>query len=248
MPITATRTTTFKPLTGDQDGDGFVDFGDVLRHTLVISSTGTDATSVEVNDPLNGSTIFDQPGLPDVNVSPLAFNDTFTAVGNTLLEVGNATSQTGPQSTVVGNILSNDVDFFGDTFTISAFDATSANGGTVNVITTGPDAGSFTYISDDGFTGTDSFTYTIRDDGLGLRRRRRHHRARRRGVRRAPARRPRRGCVQHRGGRDSGRRPGSSTTLPPARCCSTPTATARGRRCNSRHWTPVSSSPPATSR
>ncbi len=162
MPITATRTTTFRPgPTGDQDGDGFVDIGDILRHTLVINNTATDATNVVVNDPLNGSTL-----TGNVNVSPLAFNDSFTAVGNTLLEVGNATMQTGPQSSVAGNILTNDVEFLGDTFTISAFDATSANGGTVNVITTGVDAGSFTYISNDGFTGTDTFTYTIRDDGL----------------------------------------------------------------------------------
>ena len=34
------------------------------------------------------------------------------------------------------------------------------------MVTSGPDAGSFTYISNDGFTGTDTFTYTIRDDGL----------------------------------------------------------------------------------
>ena len=162
MPITATRTTTFRPGVGsDQDGDGFVDIGDILRHTLVINNTATDATNVVVNDPLNGSTL-----TGTVNVSPLAFNDSFTAVGNTLLEVGNATMQTGPQSSVAGNILTNDVEFLGDTYTISAFDAVSANGGTVNVITTGPDAGSFTYISNDGFTGTDTFTYTIRDDGL----------------------------------------------------------------------------------
>ena len=36
-------------------------------------------------------TIVNQTG-GDVNVSPLAFNDAYNAVGNTLLEVGNATS------------------------------------------------------------------------------------------------------------------------------------------------------------
>ena len=41
MPITATRTTTFRPGAGsDQDNDGFVDIGDILRHTLVINNTG----------------------------------------------------------------------------------------------------------------------------------------------------------------------------------------------------------------
>ena len=173
MPITATRTTVLRPIAGsDQDSDGLVDFGDVLRHTLVISNTGTDATSVVVNDPLNGSTL-----TGSVNVSPLAFNDSYTAVGNTLLEVGNATAQTGPQSSVAGSVLSNDVEFLSDTYIISALQATavagatvtatSANGGTVTMVTTGVDAGSFTYISAAGFAGaTDTFTYTIRDDGL----------------------------------------------------------------------------------
>ncbi len=143
MPINAQRPTTFRPGAGsDQDNDGFVDIGDVLRHTLVINNTVTDAINVVVNDPLNGSTL-----TGTVNVSPLAFGDSFTAVGNTLLEVGNATVQTGPQSNVAGNILSNDVDFLGDNFTISAFDATSVSGGTVSVVTTGVDAGSFTYVS-----------------------------------------------------------------------------------------------------
>src|SRR5688572_11833709 len=112
MPVTAIRTTNFRPLGGDQDGDGYVDHGDVLRHTLVLSNTGTDATGVVVNDPLNGSTL-----TGSVNVSPLAFNDSYTAVGNTLLEVGYATAQTGPQASVGGSVLSNDAEFLGDSFT-----------------------------------------------------------------------------------------------------------------------------------
>jgi Ca2+-binding RTX toxin-like protein len=133
--------------------------GDILLHTITISNTGdASATGLTFEDTLDGSTL--------LNVSPVAFNDSYTAVGNTLLEVGNATVQTGPQSSYVGgSVLGNDVEFLSDTYTISAFTPTSANGGTVSMVTTGVDAGSFTYVSAPGFTGTDSFTYTIKDDG-----------------------------------------------------------------------------------
>src|SRR6478735_9681752 len=115
MPITATRTTVLRPIAGsDQDGDGFIDAGDILRHTLVISNTGTSATGVVVNDPLNGSTL-----LGTVNVSPLALDDSFTAVGNTLLVVGGTNLSGGPASVVAGNLFSNDVEFFGDTFSLT---------------------------------------------------------------------------------------------------------------------------------
>src|SRR5688500_4855237 len=109
MPVTANRSTTFRPLTGDQDSDGFADAGDVLRHVLTITNTGTVATSVVLNDLLGGST---ETGL--MNISPIAFDDAFTAVGNTTLRVGAipgnvANIGTGPSSQVVGNLLTNDV-------------------------------------------------------------------------------------------------------------------------------------------
>src|SRR6478735_2266037 len=152
MPVTATRTTTFRPATGDQDGDGFVDFGDVLRHTLVISNTGTAATGVVVNDPLNGSTL-----TGTVDVSPLALDDSFTAVGNTLLVVGGTNLSGGPASVVAGNLFSNDVEFFGDTFSLTGNTAAANGSVTVNA------DGTFTYISNAGFEGVDTFTNTISD-------------------------------------------------------------------------------------
>src|SRR4051794_18608704 len=98
----------------DNDNDGYIDAGDILRHILTLTNTGdTDATGVVVNDTLVGST---ETGL--MNISPIAFNDSFSAFGNTLLEVGNATSQTGPQSSFNGNILTNDAGALpGDDFT-----------------------------------------------------------------------------------------------------------------------------------
>jgi hypothetical protein len=173
MAITATQTSF---VIGDLDGDGIVDpadiinpvptTGDTVRTTVVITNTGggnaTVVSFVENGDGhLNGMT-----QIGNINVSPIAFNDSYTAIGNTLLEVGNATNQTGPQKSVAGHVTDNDVEYFGDTFTISAFQATSANGGTVTMVQSGADMGSFTYVSAANFTGTDTFTYTITDKGL----------------------------------------------------------------------------------
>jgi hypothetical protein len=178
--FTVNQTTS---LLNDVDGDGLIDpgalgVGDTVRTTVTIqnNSTNTDATGVTFAETLAGMTLVNQTGN-DINVSPLAFNEAYTAIGNTLLEVGNATSQTAPQSNIAGHVTDNDVEFFGDTFVISAVNATAvagatttittANGGTVVMVTdASADRGSFTYISAANFTGTDTFTYTIRDKGL----------------------------------------------------------------------------------
>ena len=149
-------------LTGDTDGDGVADPGETLTFSVTITNTSNASeilTGVQFEQLLSGVTLV--PG--SINVSPLANNDAFSAVGNTLLEVGNATAQTGPQTSFAGNLFSNDTEFLGDTFTLSTFDATSANGGQVAVNADG----TFTYISAAGFTGDDTFTYTLTDgDGL----------------------------------------------------------------------------------
>src|SRR5262249_28654926 len=49
---------------------------------------------------------------------------------------------------------------------ITAFDATSAHGGTVTMTTSGANVGKFTYTPAVGFTGGDTFTYTI-SNGVG---------------------------------------------------------------------------------
>jgi hypothetical protein len=52
-------------------------------------------------------------------------------------------------------------DNFNSAVTITAFDATSANGGTVSMTTSGAGIGQFTYNPKAGYTGADSFNYTI---------------------------------------------------------------------------------------
>ena len=152
--VGVTRSST---LIADGDADGVADPGDTLRTTITIANTTNGAIStVVLSDTLTGSTL-----TGSVNVSPLAIDDSYSAVGNTLLLAGGATGS-GPAMTVSGKLTDNDVEFLGDTFAVAtATNAASANGG---VYTINAD-GSFSYISAAGFTGTDTFNYTIRDDG-----------------------------------------------------------------------------------
>jgi hypothetical protein len=79
---------------------------------------------------------------------PVAKSDTYpeTLVGNISAD----------SSVISFSVLTNDQ--FNLPVTITAFDATSANGGTVSMNTS---TGQFTYNPAAGYTGTDSFTYTI---------------------------------------------------------------------------------------
>ena len=159
MPnISAVRTTT---LVVDQDNDTLTDFGDTLYVTVTITNTAGSgaATDVTVSDLLNGTSIVNG----SLNVSPLAMNDSYTAVGNTVMAVLPAgSSYNGLGTTVEGNLMSNDSDALGGTFDVDAVsNGTSAQGGTFNLNADG----TFTYVSKAGFTGDDSFTYTVRDNG-----------------------------------------------------------------------------------
>lgn len=79
------------------------------------------------------------------NTAPIANNDNYVASKNTTLNI--------PAPGVIGND-SDDI-----TFSLSSYDATSVNGGTVVVNADG----SFSYTPVTGFVGLDTFTYTIID-------------------------------------------------------------------------------------
>jgi len=85
---------------------------------------------------------------------PTAVNQSYNAVGNTTLAVG--TTATGPAATVSGTLLTGDS---GDAScgSLSVTGNTAPGHGTATV---NPD-GSFTYLPAAGFTGTDTFQYTI---------------------------------------------------------------------------------------
>ncbi|MEX0760536.1 MAG: tandem-95 repeat protein, partial [Tistlia sp.] len=110
---------------------------------------GTDSFTYQVTD-RNGATASATATLnvAAVNDAPLARPDAFEVVH------GEAFHGQG--------LLANDSDVDGDPLSVSDFDAVSAGGGTVEVAADG----SFTYKPADGFSGEDSFTYTL-DDGQG---------------------------------------------------------------------------------
>ena len=151
-------------LVNDLDNDGFADPGDRIHYNVTVSTTTT-ITGMTFQEIANDPNLTLVPG--SINVSPLAIDDTFTAVANTQLRVGTPAALAGPAASVAGSVLANDIDFLGDTsFFISAFDATSVQGGTVSMVTSGANAGSFYYVPGAGDTGADSFTYTLTDKGI----------------------------------------------------------------------------------
>lgn len=135
--------------------------GDTIDYTVVINNAAgaTTATGVTFTEATPGQTTM---VAGSVNVSPLARDDAYTAVGNTLLRVGGSAGA-GPEKFVSGqSVLDNDTEFLSDTFTLTSTGTfSSTQGGTVTLASNG----TFTYLPAAGFNGTDTFTYTIRDDG-----------------------------------------------------------------------------------
>ena len=137
---------TTDTLVTDQNSDGVANPGDVIQFDTQIQNTGTaDATNVQFDNPTDPNATL-VPG--SVNVSPIPFDDTFNGIGNVQLTLDAA-----------NGLLSNDTDVDGDTFTVTSFDATTTEGGSVNVNADG----SFTYTPPTGFVGPDTFTYQLTD-------------------------------------------------------------------------------------
>ena len=113
--ILATMTAAFI----GSDGDGKADPGETIEYTTVIQNNGTDATGVTFNDIIDLNTTLVGGSL---NVSPLAIDDTYDTIGNTLLEVG-VTASGNPAARVttpaIDSLFDNDVEFLGDTFTLN---------------------------------------------------------------------------------------------------------------------------------
>jgi uncharacterized repeat protein (TIGR01451 family) len=141
----------------DVNSNTKADPGDTLQYTIAIANSGTDATGVNFTDTIDTNTTLVGGS---VNASPLARDDAYTTIGNTRLTVG-FTSVGGASVAIPGqNIFDNDSEFFGDTFTVSAFQNPSAQGGNVNINAIN---GQLDYVPPVGFTGTDTITYTLQD-------------------------------------------------------------------------------------
>ena len=143
--LSATKTVALRV---DKNNNQQAERGDTLRYTITISNSGDmDSSDVHFSDLLAANTTF-VPG--SLQTTPLAQDDQgYSTVGNVLLTVPTAQS-----------LLNNDSDPDGSGgLTVSAFTATSASGGAVNVAPNG----SFTYNPRPGFTGSDTFGYTLAD-------------------------------------------------------------------------------------
>jgi uncharacterized repeat protein (TIGR01451 family) len=112
--------------------------------TVTVFAAGiTDADTFDPPDQMAADYTF------SFGVKPLAVDDMRSATGNVKID----TATTGY------SVLANDQ---GPGAVISAFDVTSANGGAVTMNTT---TGTFTYNPPRGFTGTDTFNYTLTNAG-----------------------------------------------------------------------------------
>lgn len=130
----------------DDSAIDFLDEGETLTQTYTVS----------IDDGSGGTTTQDVTvtitGEAD-NLPPDAVDDSYAVTGNVTLTVD-----------ANDGVLANDTDDGGvgtgpGEATVTAFDAASANGGTVTV---NPD-GSFSYEPPVGFSGADSFSYTLTD-------------------------------------------------------------------------------------
>ncbi len=135
--------------------------GETISYSITISNTGTDATGVTFTDTIDSNTTL-VPG--SINSTAIAFNDTFSVLGNVRIQVPD-----GAQDLLAND---HDPDTGGSTglsITTLAGDSSapfagvSVNGGQVTA-TSGN--GSFEYNPPAGFTGTDTFAYTV-SDGVG---------------------------------------------------------------------------------
>jgi uncharacterized repeat protein (TIGR01451 family) len=148
--LTATKTDA---IVVDTDNDTKADPGDTLEYTVTINNTSPsmDATNVIFTDTLTDTNLMFVPG--SVKASPVAVNDTYpqTLVGNVSIN----------SATISYSVVTNDFLGINPEATITAFDATSANGGNVTMTTSGAGMGQFTYNPPAGFEGTDTFTYTL---------------------------------------------------------------------------------------
>src|SRR5215472_7342107 len=137
--------------------------GQTLTYTNVISVTGLDATGVQFSDPISDPNLTLVSG--SLTATPVGIDDTYpqTVIAN--MSVNTATSGFSVVTNDFGGI-SAGVSVPATSLTITAFDATSAQGGTVTMTTSGAGVGEFTYTPAAGFTGTDTFTYTI-SNGVG---------------------------------------------------------------------------------
>jgi large repetitive protein len=131
-----------------------------FQYTHTGPSLGTDSFTYIAQDSLGAQSAPATVTINIINLAPTAADDSYLGVGNTELRVGTGPAA-HPAAVVSGSVLANDTDVDGgpSPLTVTAFDATSANGGTVTMLPNG----TFNYLPPTGFTGIDTFNYTVSD-------------------------------------------------------------------------------------
>jgi len=120
--------------------------GDVLEYTVNITNAAgaMDATGTKFTDTVDPNTTL---VAGSVKTSVVAFNDTYSTVGNTSISVP-----------VGSGLLANDLNLDGDVLTVTAVNTAGTQGNvTFNA------NGSFTFNPAPGFEGATTFTYTVSD-------------------------------------------------------------------------------------
>ncbi len=135
----------------DAGTPGSADPNDRIRYKVTIQNTGsTSATLVQLNAALDGRTSLVAGSF---KTSPLAINDTYTATGNVGITVAAA-----------NGLAANDFDDNIPGLTITAGTFVTTGGGSITIAANG----SFSYNPAAGFTGADTYTYTLNDsNGVG---------------------------------------------------------------------------------
>lgn len=113
---------------------------------------GTDTFTYQAKDEIgalsNVATVTINVGIPPNNAPPVAVDDSYTT------HAGQALTINAP------GFLGNDVDPDGDAVLIDGYDSSTITHGQLSQVV---GDGSFTYVPDPGFTGTDFFSYQVQD-------------------------------------------------------------------------------------
>ena len=134
--------------------------GDTLHYTVnFTNNSGSTITNASFQDFLDSHTTL---VAGSVHISPIALDDSFTTVGNTLLEAGGVTPSGSISVTSPASLLSNDLTYnaAGGNDSFSIVSHTAPAHGTLPVFNAN---GSFSYLPNAGFSGTDTFTYTFKN-------------------------------------------------------------------------------------